>query len=59
MIVDLALECLSFSYYDAHQTGELLSTITDDVATVQDFNSTSTLSIVIDVMTIGGIADRS
>jgi len=49
------LECLSFSYYDTHQTGALLSTITDDVATVQDFISTSTLSIVIDSMTIVGM----
>jgi subfamily B ATP-binding cassette protein MsbA len=49
------LECLSFSYYDSHQTGELLSTITDDVATVQDFISSSTLSILIDAMTIVGM----
>ena len=49
------LECLSFSYYDTHQTGALLSTITDDVSTVQDFISTSTLSIVIDAMTIVGM----
>jgi len=49
------LECLSFSYYDTHQTGALLSTITDDVATVQDFVSASTLSIVIDAMTIVGM----
>jgi len=49
------LECLSFSYYDAHETGALLTTITDDVATVQDFVSTSTLSIVVDAMTIVGM----
>jgi ABC-type multidrug transport system fused ATPase/permease subunit len=49
------LECLSFSYYDTHQTGALLSTITDDVATVQNFVSASTLSIVIDAMTIVGM----
>jgi subfamily B ATP-binding cassette protein MsbA len=49
------LECLSFSYYDTHETGTLLSTITDDVATVQDFVSTTTLSIVIDAMTIVGM----
>ncbi|HEX7137381.1 MAG TPA: ABC transporter transmembrane domain-containing protein, partial [Vicinamibacterales bacterium] len=49
------LECLSFSYYDTHQTGELLSTITDDVATVQDFISSSTISIVVDAMTIAGM----
>jgi ABC-type multidrug transport system fused ATPase/permease subunit len=49
------LECLSFSYYDTHQTGVLLSTITDDVATVQDFVSSSTLTMLIDVMTIVGM----
>ena len=49
------LECLSFSYYDTHQTGLLLSTITDDVATVQDFVSESTLAILIDGMTIIGM----
>ncbi|HEX4565778.1 MAG TPA: ABC transporter ATP-binding protein, partial [Vicinamibacterales bacterium] len=49
------LECLSFSYYDTHETGVLLSTITDDVATVQEFVSVSTLAIVIDVMTIAGM----
>jgi ABC-type multidrug transport system fused ATPase/permease subunit len=47
--------CLSFAYYDTHQTGVLLSTMTDDVSTVQDFVSSSTLSILIDVMTIGGM----
>ena len=49
------LECLSFSYYDTHETGGLLSTITDDVATVQDFVSTTTLSILVDAMTIVGM----
>src|ERR1700681_1171310 len=49
------LECLWFSYYDTHQTGALLSTMTDDVSTVQDFVSSSTLSILIDVMTIVGM----
>jgi ABC-type multidrug transport system fused ATPase/permease subunit len=49
------LECLSFTYYDTHQTGLLLSTITDDVSTVQDFVSSSTLSILIDFMTIVGM----
>ena len=49
------LECLSFSYYDTHQTGLLLSTITEDVATVQDFVSESTLAILIDGMTIIGM----
>jgi ABC-type multidrug transport system fused ATPase/permease subunit len=49
------LECLSFAYYDTHQTGMLLSTMTDDVSTVQDFVSSSTLSILIDFMTIVGM----
>jgi subfamily B ATP-binding cassette protein MsbA len=49
------LEHLSFNYYDTHQTGLLLSTITDDVNTVQDFVSSSTLSILIDFMTIAGM----
>jgi ABC-type multidrug transport system fused ATPase/permease subunit len=49
------LECLSFTYYDTHQTGVLLSTMTDDVSTVQDFVSSSTLNILIDVMTIVGM----
>jgi ABC-type multidrug transport system fused ATPase/permease subunit len=49
------LEHLSFSYYDTHQTGMLLSTITDDVGTVQDFVSSSTLSMLVDLMTIAGM----
>jgi subfamily B ATP-binding cassette protein MsbA len=49
------LECLSFTYYDTHQTGALISTITDDVAIVQGFVSESTLSILIDLMTILGM----
>ncbi|HEX4573763.1 MAG TPA: ABC transporter transmembrane domain-containing protein, partial [Gemmatimonadales bacterium] len=42
------VERLSFNYYDTHQTGLLLSTMTDDVDTVQDFVSSSTLSILVD-----------
>ena len=49
------LERLSFSYYDTHRTGLLLSTITDDVGAVQDFVSSSTLSILIDLATIAGM----
>jgi ABC-type multidrug transport system fused ATPase/permease subunit len=49
------LEGLSFNYYDTHQTGLILSTITDDVSTIQDFISSSTLSILVDVMTIVGM----
>jgi subfamily B ATP-binding cassette protein MsbA len=48
-------EHLSFTYFDTHQTGLLLSTITDDVSTVQDFVSSSTLSILVDLITIVGM----
>ena len=31
------MQHLSLSYYDSHQTGKLISTITADVSTIQDF----------------------
>jgi subfamily B ATP-binding cassette protein MsbA len=46
------LQQLSLSYYDSHETGTLLSTITSDVQTVQGFASSSTLGIVVDLLTI-------
>jgi subfamily B ATP-binding cassette protein MsbA len=46
---------LSLSYYDKEQSGALLSTITNDVSTVQDFASSATLDIVVDAMTIVGM----
>ena len=49
------LERLSFTYYDTHQTGLLLSTMTEDVSTVRDFVSSDTLSILVDLMTIVGM----
>jgi len=49
------LQRLSLAYYQHSQTGTLLSTITSDVATVQDFASSATLSIVVDLMTIVGM----
>ncbi|MEP7329070.1 MAG: ABC transporter ATP-binding protein [Betaproteobacteria bacterium] len=49
------LHRLSLNYYSGHQTGALLSTLTSDVSTVQDFASSATLSIVVDVMTIIGM----
>jgi subfamily B ATP-binding cassette protein MsbA len=49
------LHRLSLGYYAKHQTGPLLSTLTTDVATVQDFASSATLSIVVDLMTIVGM----
>ncbi len=49
------LQRLSLEYYDTHQIGKILSTITTDVSTMQDFVSTTLLSILIDAMTITGI----
>jgi subfamily B ATP-binding cassette protein MsbA len=46
------LQRLSLDYYSTHQTGTLLSTITSDVQTVQNFASSSTLDIMIDMLTI-------
>jgi ABC-type multidrug transport system fused ATPase/permease subunit len=49
------LQRLSLAYYDKEQTGVLLSTITNDVATVQSFASSNTLDILVDLLTIVGI----
>ncbi len=46
------LQKLSLGYYNTHQTGTLLSTITTDIETIQDFASSSTLDILIDLLTI-------
>jgi len=49
------LQRLSLGYFDHQQTGVLLSTITNDVGTVQDFASSATLGILVDMLTIVGI----
>jgi ABC-type multidrug transport system fused ATPase/permease subunit len=49
------LEHLPLAYYDTHQTGALLSTITDDIAIIQGFASSATLGIVVDLLTIAGM----
>ena len=46
------LQRLSLGYYDTHQTGTLLSTITTDIQTIQGFASSSTLNIFVDMLTI-------
>src|ERR1700677_1707185 len=46
------LHRLSLRYYDHAKIGTLVSTITSDVATIQDFASSSTLDIVVDLITI-------
>ncbi len=49
------LQYLSLRYYDTHQAGMLLSTITADVLTIQNFASSATLGIVVDLITILGM----
>jgi subfamily B ATP-binding cassette protein MsbA len=49
------LQQLSLSYFDTHRFGPILSTLTDDVDTIQDFASASTLGIATDLLTILGM----
>jgi ABC-type multidrug transport system fused ATPase/permease subunit len=49
------LQNLSVAYYDTHRVGNLLSTLTTDVNTIQDFVSSSILSILVDILTIAGM----
>jgi len=46
------LQRLSLGYYNTHQTGAMLSTITTDIQTIQGFASSSTLNILVDMLTI-------
>jgi ABC-type multidrug transport system fused ATPase/permease subunit len=46
------LQRLSLGYYSTHSTGNLLSTITTDIQTIQGFASSSTLDIFVDLLTI-------
>jgi ABC-type multidrug transport system fused ATPase/permease subunit len=46
------LHRLSLRYYDHAKTGALISTITNDVSTIQNFASSSTLAIAVDLLTI-------
>ncbi len=49
------LQHLSLAYYDRQQVGKLLGTITTDVNTIQDFVSSTILSILVDSLTILGM----
>lgn len=49
------LQQLSLNYFDTHRVGPILSTLTDDVDTIQEFASASTLGIATDLLTIVGM----
>ncbi len=46
------LQRLSLGYYNTHQTGPIISTLTTDIQTIQGFASSSTLNILVDMLTI-------
>ena len=46
------LQRLSLGYYNTHQIGTILSTMTADIQTIQGFASSSTLNILVDLLTI-------
>jgi ABC-type multidrug transport system fused ATPase/permease subunit len=50
------LQRLSLSYYDQHRVGQSLSTLTSDIDTIQDFASSGTLGILVDILTVFGMA---
>ena len=49
------LQRLSLSYYDRHQVSTSLSTLTTDIETVQDFASSGTLAILVDILSVAGM----
>jgi ABC-type multidrug transport system fused ATPase/permease subunit len=49
------LQRLSLTYYDSHQVGQIMNTITTDVSTVQDFVASTLLSLLIDALSIIGM----
>jgi subfamily B ATP-binding cassette protein MsbA len=49
------LQRLSLMYFQTHQVGTIMSTITSDVLTIQDFASRATVNIFVDMLTIIGM----
>lgn len=50
------LQRLSLSFYDKTRVGPSLSTLNSDIGTIQDFASSGTLGIVVDILTVLGMA---
>jgi ABC-type multidrug transport system fused ATPase/permease subunit len=49
------LQRLSLAYYDKHQVSTSLSTLTTDIETIQDFASSGTLAILVDLLSLFGM----
>jgi len=50
------LQRLSLTYYDRNRVGASLSTLTADIDTIQNFASSGTLGIVVDILAVFGMA---
>jgi len=46
---------LSLSYYDHQKTGDLISRVTSDIDSIQDFISSALLGMLVDVLTLAGM----
>src|ERR1051325_2394827 len=49
------IQRLSLAYHDLKPTGELISTVTADIDSIQDFISQALLGIVVNVLTLAGM----
>ncbi len=49
------IQRLSLSYHDQSQTGDLISRVTDDIDTVQDFITSTLLDTLVDILTLAGM----
>jgi subfamily B ATP-binding cassette protein MsbA len=49
------LQRLSLRYYESQKLGTILSTLTTDIATIQNFASSGTLGMLVDLLTIAGM----
>src|SRR4051794_36116501 len=49
------LQRLSLAYYDQHKVGASLSTLTSDIDTIQNFASSGTLGILVDIFAVFGM----
>jgi subfamily B ATP-binding cassette protein MsbA len=49
------IQRLSLAYYDQKPTGDLISTVTADIDSIQDFISSALLGIVVNVLTLVGM----
>ena len=49
------LQRLSLAYYDQHQVSTSLSTLNTDIETIQDFASSGTLAILVDLLSLFGM----